>query len=279
MATIDPNPPGTTQPEHNAADLRDRLEEAEAQLSLVTGERDALLKEMDDLARFLSHDLRAPLRGIDGYSTALMEDYGSKLDPLGIAYLEYIAEGGRQAAYLIDRLIYFIRVRHAEIQIQTIDLSQLASDLINDPIKGLNKSQQDRKISWLIAPGLLIEGDFRMIRELMSILLENAWKFTGKHAAALVEVGQIQIDGQAVFFVGDDGAGFNMDYLEQLFLPFHRLHNGHDFEGAGMGLAIAHRIIQRHGGRIWGEGKVDQGATFYFTLEGEGIKKGEFYDR
>jgi light-regulated signal transduction histidine kinase (bacteriophytochrome) len=267
MSSIDSNPKETIQPDQRTVDLKHRLEQVEACLSQVSGERDALLKEMDDLARFLSHDLRAPLRGIDGYSTALMEDYGDKLDPLGLAYLGYIADGGRQAAYLIDRLIYFIRVRHAEMQIQTINLSQLATDLIDDRIKGLNKSQTERKISWVIAPNLFIEGDFSMMQEFMSILLENAWKFTGKHAAAQVELGQIQTDGQALFFVRDDGAGFNMDYLDQLFLPFHRLHNGQDFEGVGMGLAIARRIIERHRGTIWGESKVDHGASFYFTIK------------
>jgi light-regulated signal transduction histidine kinase (bacteriophytochrome) len=241
-----------------------RLEELELRLSMVTGELNAINKEMDDLAHFLSHDLRAPLRGIDGYSAALMEDYGAKLDPMGLAYLQYIADAGRQAAYLIDRLIYFIRVRHAGMHLQTINLSQLASDLTGE----LNKSQPDRIISWIITPDLILEGDFRMIRELLSILLENAWKFTSRQAAARVEVGQVQIEDQAVFFVHDDGAGFNMDYQDQLFLPFHRLHNGHDFEGVGMGLAIARRIIERHHGRIWGEGKIDHGATFYFTIKG-----------
>ena len=264
MPSIDANATDTHQPDQKTDELMHRLEELETRLSLVTVELDALYKEMDDLARFLSHDLRAPLRGIDGYSAALMEDYGAKLDPMGLAYLQYIAEAGRQAAYLIDRLIYFIRVQQADMHLQTINLSQLALDLA----KELSKSQPDRNISWVITPDLILEGDFRMIQELLSILLENAWKFTGRHAAARVEVGQVQIGDQAVFFVNDNGAGFNMDYQDQLFLPFHRLHNGHDFEGVGIGLAIARRIIQRHQGRIWGEGKIDHGATFYFTIKG-----------
>jgi light-regulated signal transduction histidine kinase (bacteriophytochrome) len=263
MSSTEADAADTTQTDLNTADLVHRLEDLETRLSLVTSELDVLNNEIDDLARFLSHDLRAPLRGIDGYSTALMEDYGAKLDPMGLAYLQYIADAGRQAAYLIDRLIYFIRIRHADMQIQSINLSQLAADLI----KELNKSQPDRNISWVIAPDLNLEGDFRMIRELLSILLENAWKFTGKHAVARVEIGQSQIGGQAVFFVHDDGAGFNKDYQDQLFLPFRRLHNGHDFEGVGMGLAIARRIIERHQGNIWGEGEVDHGATFYFTIK------------
>jgi light-regulated signal transduction histidine kinase (bacteriophytochrome) len=274
MSSIDADASETNQQGQNIADLMLRLEEIEARVSLVTGERDALNKEMEDLARFLSHDLRAPLRGIDGYSKALMEDYGEKLDQVGMAYLQFIVDAGHQAARLIDRLIYFIRVRQAEIQIQTINLSQLASDLITH----LNKSQPDRNISWVIAPDLCIQGDFKMIRELLSILLENAWKFTSKHSTACVEVGQVQIEGRDVFFVQDDGAGFNMDYLDRLFQPFQRLHNSKDFEGAGMGLAIARRIIERHQGRIWGEGKIDQGATFYFIINGEAIQKGDLND-
>jgi light-regulated signal transduction histidine kinase (bacteriophytochrome) len=264
MSSIDTQATKSNEPTQDAVEFTHRLEEVETRLSQVTGELEALYKEMDDLARFLSHDLRAPLRGIDGYSAALMEDYGAKLDPMGLAYLQYIADGSRQAAYLIDRLIYFIRVRKAEMQIQTIDLSQMASDLI----PGITKTQPDRNLSWVVAPNLFIEGDFKMMRELMSILLENAWKFTGKTAAARIEVGQVHEEGQAVFFVRDHGAGFNMDYQDQLFLPFHRLHNGRDFEGAGMGLAIARRIIERHQGRIWGEGNVNHGATFYFTIHG-----------
>ena len=231
MATIDRDPQVTSNPDQAFVDLQHRLEEAEERLSLITGERDALTKEMDDLARFLSHDLRAPLRGIDGYSTALIEDYKEKLDPIGMAYLGYIAEAGRQTSYLLDRLIYFIRLRHANMQIQTLNLNQIAADLILD----LNKSQPERVVSWEIAPDLIAAGDFKMIRELMSMLLENAWKFTAKHASARIEVGQIQSENQAVFFVQDDGAGFDMDYQDQLFRPFQRLHSGHEFDGAGYG--------------------------------------------
>jgi light-regulated signal transduction histidine kinase (bacteriophytochrome) len=267
MTTCDSIAHGSQQPDQDFIGLQKRLDDVERRLTLVTGERDALSKEMDDLARFLSHDLRAPLRGMDGYSTALIEDYSAKLDPMGLAYLQYIAEAGRQTSYLIDRLIYFMRLRSAPLQLQSIDLSQVANELAVD----FDKSSHGRNLSWMITPGLSIQADYKMMRELMRILLENAWKFTSKHETACVEVGQVENDSQTVIFVRDDGAGFNMDFSNQLFMPFHRLHTGHDFDGAGMGLAIAQRIIQRHHGRIWAAAEVDHGATFYFSIEGEAI--------
>lgn len=256
-------PSESDTPDHPSGDLRSRLQELEERLQTLTAERDAAYGEMEDLARFLSHDLRAPLRGIDGYSKALMEDYGEKLDPVGMAYLQFIFEASRQAASLIERMIYFIRAQYAEMKLQAIDLSQLASDLV----KQLCASQPERNITWEIEPDLHVKGDFGMIRELLRNLLENAMKFTNQQAAAHIVVGQIQTEAGVTFFVRDDGVGFNMDFLSQLFQPFQRLHSGHEFEGAGMGLAIARRIIERHHGRIWVEGKIDQGATFFFTID------------
>ena len=264
MSSTQHQQPGADPPDFSNNDWPKRLQDQEARLLTVTAERDAALREMDDLARFLSHDLRAPLRGIDGYSQALMEDYRDKLDPIGTAYLQFIFEASRQTAGLIEKLIFFIRVRSAEMHIQSIDLSQLASDLIQP----LHSAQPDRKVSWVIASDLVAQGDQSMVRDLLLSLLENAWKFTSKNAAACIEVGRVQTTHGSAFFVRDDGAGFNMDYADQLFKPFQRLHSSHEFEGAGMGLAIARRIVERHQGRIWAEGKIDQGATFYFTLGG-----------
>jgi light-regulated signal transduction histidine kinase (bacteriophytochrome) len=249
------------QSELPTEDLGLCLQELEERLRRVTVERDEAYGEMDDLARFISHDLRAPLRGIDGYSNALLEDYSGRLDAVGVAYLQFIFEASRQAASLIEKLIYFIRLRRAELNLQPIDLSQLSVDLG----KRL-ESPGRRGVAWVIAPNLAVTGDQGMIQELMRNLLDNALKFTSKQSQAQIEVGEIQTAQDSVFFVSDNGAGFNMDYQDQLFQPFHRLHSSHEFEGTGLGLAIARRIVERHQGRIWANGVVGQGATFFFTL-------------
>jgi light-regulated signal transduction histidine kinase (bacteriophytochrome) len=251
-------PPGAAQP--SQADLH--LQALEERLRLVTEQRDAAYREIDELARFISHDLRAPLRGIDGYSKALMEDYRANLDPIGMAYLQYIFEASRQAAGLIEKLIYYIRIQRAELNPQLIDLSRMASDLARQ----LQAAEPHRETAWVIAPGLSVTGDPGMIRELLINLLENAWKFTGKRAQARIEFGQLAAEEGGEFFVSDNGAGFDMKYMDRLFLPFERLHTSHEFEGAGLGLAIARRIVERHQGRIRAEGQVEAGATFYFTL-------------
>jgi light-regulated signal transduction histidine kinase (bacteriophytochrome) len=245
-------------------DLSLRLQELEERLRRVTVERDAAYRELDDLARFISHDLRAPLRGIDGYSKALLEDYSGRLDAVGVAYLQFIFEASRQAAGLIEKLIYFIRIQRAELHPQTIDLSQLVVDL-GKRLQGPGR----QGVAWVIAPSLVVTADQGMIQELMRNLLDNALKFTGKQNQAQIEVGEIETETGSAFFVHDNGAGFNMDYQDQLFQPFCRLHSSHEFEGAGLGLAIARRIVERHHGRIWAEGKVGQGATLYFTLDSQ----------
>lgn len=250
--------PGAARPDQ--ADLR--LQELEERLRRATEQRDAAYREIDELARFISHDLRAPLRGIDGYSKALIEDYSATLDPIGMAYLQYIYDASRQAAGLIEKLIYYIRIQRAELTPQPIDLSQMASDLARQ----LQAAEPEREATWIIAPGLSVSGDLGMIRVLLKNLLENAWKFTARHARARIEVGQLPAAEGGEFFVRDDGAGFDMKYLDRLFLPFERLHTSHEFEGAGLGLAIARRIVERHQGRIRAEGRVEAGATFYFNL-------------
>jgi light-regulated signal transduction histidine kinase (bacteriophytochrome) len=255
---------GTTPPRLSQPDLRLRVQELEERLRATTAERDAAYREIDDLARFISHDLRAPLRGIDGYSKALIEDYGAQMDPIGMAYLEFIFDASRQAASLIEKLIYYIRVQRAEVEPQPIDLSQVAGNLS----RRLQAAQPEREVAWVIAADLSVVGDAAMIQELLKNLLENAWKFTAGRARARIEFGRLPASEGEAFFVTDNGAGFNMEYRDQLFLPFQRLHTSHEFEGAGMGLAIARRIVERHQGRIWAEAEVGQGARFYFTIPG-----------
>jgi len=251
--------------------LQDALSAAEAQ-------RDEALRELDDLARFLSHDLRAPLRGIDGYSKALVEDYAHLLDPLALSYLQFICDSGRLAANVLDRLIQYIRTPRAILNLQPVDLSWLAEDTLIK-LKGLVEySAQPRQVNWHITPGLVAQADERLVRLLLEVLLENAWKFTSKRTVAVITfsahtaAGEAQ-DAETVYFIQDNGAGFNPEYSGRLFQPFQRLHSGHEFEGAGMGLAVARRIIARLGGRIWAQGEVDQGATLFFTFNNPLISK------
>lgn len=254
----------------------DALREAQAQ-------RDELLHELDDLARFLSHDLRAPLRGIDGYSKALIEDYGDQLDALALSYLQFINESGRQAANLLDNLIHYIRTPHAKLELVRVDLSEMAEDILT-ALTSRQSAALPRLIDWQVEPGLSTTADERLARLLLAALLENAWKFTSKHSEAHIVFGALprgeptgrgnpggaqKQDGRTIYFVQDDGAGFDPVYAGRLFKPFQRLHSAHEFDGAGMGLAVSQRIVARHGGQIWAHGEVDRGVTVYFTLEGK----------
>lgn len=253
------------------ADHVQRILELEKALSASETTLDAALRELDDVARFLSHDLRAPLRGIDGYSQALLEEYGDKLDAVGQAYLAYIYESGRLASAVLEKLIRYIRAPRAVLKIEVVNLSDLAQELM----ERLQNAQPNRSATWVIMPGMMAQTDFNQVRILLEYLLENAWKFTAKHAEARLEVGKFEEAGETVYFVRDDGAGFNMAYQDKLFQPFQRLHNAYEFEGAGMGLAVARRIVERLGGRIWAQGEVEKGATIFFTLGEQAVDQTE----
>jgi len=254
--------------------LQRRVSELEAQVQERTELLSAANREMEDLAHFISHDLRAPLRGIDGYSQMLIEEYALVLDEIGRAYLQYIHDASLQAAALIDRLLYYSRALRSPLQPETVNLSALAEEIA----ARLHHSQPERQVKFVIAPDMQAEADRKMMRTLMENLLDNAWKFTSKHPTARIEVGiqPLPEDCEAIqrachptgsaFFVRDDGAGFNMAYQNKLFIPFQRLHGTHEFDGLGIGLPIAQRIARRHGGEMWAEGAVEKGATVYFTL-------------
>ncbi len=219
-------------------------------------------KELEAFSYSVSHDLRSPLRGIDGFSQALLEDYADKLDEEGKDYLQRVRAGSQRMAQLIDDLLNLSRVTRREMNRGPVNLSKIAKDIADN----LRKLDPERKVEFVISEGLTSKGDERLLRAAMENLFSNAWKFTGVHQQGRIEFDMAQRDGQPVYFIKDDGAGFDMTYVEKLFRPFQRLHSPSDFPGTGIGLATVQRIIHRHGGRVWIEGAVEKGATVYFTL-------------
>jgi signal transduction histidine kinase len=231
-----------------------------------TAELTAVNKELEAFAYSVSHDLRAPLRSIDGFSQALLEDYAPRLDADGQDYLRRVRAASQRMGQLIDDLLNLSRVTRAEMHLETVNLSGLAQTIAAE----LQKTQPERQVEFVIAKGLIAHGDVHLLRVVLENLLGNAWKFTSEHPRARIEFGVTQIEGKPAYFVRDDGAGFDMAYADKLFGAFQRLHPMTEFEGTGIGLATVQRIIHRHGGRVWAQGTVEQGATFYFTLAARG---------
>lgn len=221
-------------------------------------------KELEAFSYSVSHDLRAPIRAINGFSHILLEDYNEKLDDEGKKHLRRIGEASQRMGELIDDMLRLSRVTRSEMRRTQVNLSQLAQTVIND----LRNANPDRQVEVVIAPALKVNADLNLMRILLENLLGNAWKFTRKHPTARIELGITEKDKQVTYFVRDDGAGFNMAYVNKLFGAFQRLHDVADFEGTGIGLATVQRIIHRHGGLVWAEGGIEQGATFYFTIPG-----------
>ena len=235
--------------------LEKRVEERTAQL-------EATNKELEAFSYSVSHDLRAPLRSIDGFSQALLEDYADVLDADGKKYLERLRNNSRQMASLIDDLLALSRLTRAEMKRALIDLTTVARSLAEE----LRQRDPQRDVTFDITDDLHAEGDERLLRVALENLMGNAWKFTSKTPGARIEIGQEMQEGSRVFYIRDNGAGFDMAYSDKLFGAFQRLHGVSEFEGTGIGLATVQRVIRRHGGRVWAEGAVGKGATFYFTL-------------
>ncbi len=210
----------------------------------------------------VSHDLRSPLRSIDGFSQALLEDYTDKLDTQGRDYLTRVRAASQKMGRLIDDLLNLSRMTRTEMRREVVDLSALAQAIAVE----LKKREPERQVKFVIAEGMEVNGDKRLLGVLLENLLGNAWKFTGKHPKARIECGITQVNGKSAYFVRDDGAGFDMAYADKLFGAFQRLHGTTEFTGTGIGLATVQRIVHRHGGMVWAKGAVEQGATFYFTL-------------
>ena len=219
-------------------------------------------KELEAFAYSVAHDLRAPLRHIDGFSKLLAEQIGGSLDETSLHYMETIQASSRNMASMVDELLDLSRVARKEVNFQAIGLNSLIAEVL----EGLQPEVQGREIEWQIANLPFIECDPVLMKQVFVNLLSNAVKFTRPRPHAIVQVGHAEVDGQSVIFVRDNGVGFSMKYSEKLFGVFQRLHRQEDFEGTGVGLATVQRIIQKHGGRIWAEAELNSGATFYFTL-------------
>ncbi len=259
-----------SSPAGDTAALRNRMEQMEAEIFLssqkvqaVNQQLNAAYQELEAFSYSVSHDLRAPLRSVDGFSQALLEDYMDKLDDQGRDYLNRVRAATQHMGRLIDDLIKLARVTRAELKREAVDLSALAGSVLTD----LQTREPDREVGWHIEPGLVALGDTHLLRVALDNLLGNAWKFTAKQAHAHFEFGALrQETGGPVYFVRDNGVGFDMTYADKLFGAFQRLHNVSEFPGTGIGLATVQRIIRRHGGRVWAEGATGKGATFYFSL-------------
>ncbi len=220
-------------------------------------------KELEAFSYSVSHDLRAPLRHINGFSQALLEDYADKLDEEGKGYLREVRAASREMAQLIDDVLQLARVTRSEMHSEVVNLSETARLVVAE----LHKGDAERAVAVTVEEGIVARGDKRLLRIMLSNLLGNAWKFTSKRERAEIAFGQERgAGGEVVYFVRDNGAGFDMAYAGKLFGAFQRLHTASEFEGTGIGLATVQRIVNRHGGRVWAKGAIGLGATFYFTL-------------
>ena len=225
---------------------------------------EAANKEVEAFSYSVSHDLRAPLRSINGFSQALIEDYSNKLGETGIDYLNRVRNASQRMSQLIDGILQLSRLTRTQMHIENVNMAELAIDIINK----FRKEDPSRNVDFKVQDGLVTKGDKNLLQILLENVLGNAWKFTSKKSNAKIEFGKTKKKNEIVFFIKDNGAGFDVKYIDKLFVPFQRLHDD-EFSGDGIGLGIVSRIIRRHGGQIWAEGEVGKGAIFYFKLGGK----------
>ena len=240
----------------------DDLRTAHAEVQRRTQELAESNKELEAFSYSVSHDLRAPLRAIMGFSELLFKGYSDKLDDKGKKHLTWVANGAKKMNQIIDELLYLSRISRQDVKRQDVDLSRIAGTLVAE----LRQAQPDRSVTVEIKENIIASVDPQLIKAALSNLFGNAWKFTSKTEHARIEFGTFEQEGNTVYCVKDNGAGFDQKFAPRLFLPFQRLHSEHEFEGTGIGLATVERAVRRHGGKIWAEGKTDEGAAFFFTL-------------
>ena len=248
-------------------EMSDRQEVEKSATRLAT-ELSSQTEELESLTYSISHDLRSPLRGLDGFSQALLEDYEGILDETGKNYLRRIRASAQLIGDLIDNLLDLSRLSRRNMKWVEVDLSREVRTIVDR----LRRGSPGRKVEVEITPQLVVHGDPEMLRGLLSNLLSNAWKFSSKEAVAKIEFGADRDEGEMRYFVRDNGVGFDMRYAGRLFAPFQRLHSSSQFEGTGVGLATARRIVRRHGGRIWAQAEPAEGAVFSFTIGSEPAK-------
>ncbi len=260
--------------ERTLKDAFERLSAAKSDLQILVDRRTGELRrtvtalesanrELDAFTTAVSHDLRAPVRSVIGFSDALYEEHERELSPEAIGHLNRVRNAGRRMNSLIEDLLHLSRVSRPELNREGVDLGGVARHILEE----LRLGEPERKLDYRAPERIEVMGDPRLLRVLLENLLGNAWKFTRPREVAGIELGETKLAGERVCFVRDNGVGFDMAYADKLFRPFQRLHSADEFDGTGIGLATAQRIVQRHGGRIWGEGKEGEGASFFFTLE------------
>lgn len=245
--------------------LRKARDELEVRVRQRTADLEAANRELEAFSYSVSHDLRAPLRSIDGFSKVLLEDYAAKLDEEGQSNLHRVRAAAQRMGHLIEDMLKLSRVTRGELRMASVNLSALVEEITGD----LARNEPARKLQLTIAPDVVVIGDGNLLRIALENMLGNAWKFTSKREQAKIEFGVTEQGRERVYFVRDNGAGFDMAYVNKLFRAFERLHPSSDFPGTGVGLAIVQRVILRHGGRVWAESAVDGGATFFFTVENQ----------
>ncbi len=242
-------------------EIRDINASLEQRVKQRTAELDLANKELSAFTYSVSHDLRAPLRRIEGFSQILHDDYVERLDDQGRRYLQRIGAGTREMAEMIDSFLKLSRSSSGDLVVERVDLSRMAGDIV----VRLREREPERHVDMQIQPGMVVQGDRRALKIALENLLANAWKYTRRTEHPVVQFGTEMQDGRTVYVLRDNGAGFDKQYAGRLFTPFVRLHRADDFEGTGIGLATVQRILARHGGRIWADAEVGQGAAFYFT--------------
>ncbi|MCB1954385.1 MAG: CHASE domain-containing protein [Rhodocyclaceae bacterium] len=251
-----------TEQRRHRAEIQALNASLEQRVAERTADVERGMRELQTLAYALSHDLRTPLRSVDGFSKLLLRDYAGRIDDAGRNYLQRIRAAAQRMGQMYDDIHALLRVGLSTLQRARIDLSGLATKLVED----LRAREPERPVESDIEPALMADADPLLLKAVLGNLLDNAWKFTARAERPRIAFGRVRVDGEDAFFVRDNGVGFDMDNAGKLFNVFQRLHRPEEFDGHGIGLAIAQRIVERHGGRLWAEGAVDAGATFYFTL-------------